>query len=172
MPFVLEEPTSQAIIDRFNWRAMPMFERGEASPCISPPLTVIVDDERDLIFAGGWGGYGRTSGEWQSATYIYLRKGVVIPFMADRYKMEIVNKDLPIEFKILKSYYRITRLCVPVALKGDIESIKSELAECFPKEKWFSGSDLYYLDEISDDVVAYVSINPQSKNQMNNTLTD
>ena len=153
MPFVLEEPTSQAIIDRFNWRAMPMFERGEASPCISPPLTVIVDDERDLIFAGGWGGYGRTSREWQSATYIYLRKGVVIPFMADDYKREIVNGDLPVEFRRLKVYYRITRLCVPVALKDDIESIKSELAECFPGEKWYSRKNHYFLDEISDAVV-------------------
>ena len=157
MPFVLEEPTSQAIIDRFNWRAMPMFERGELAPYITPPIAVIVDYERDLIFAGGWGGgNGRTTREWQCTTFIYLRKGVVIPFMADDYKREIVNGDLPVEFRSLKVYYRITRLCVPIALKGDIESIKSELAECLPFQKWFSGSDRYYLDEISDDVVEYV----------------
>ena len=56
MSFVYEFPPSQAIIDRFNWRAMPMFERGELAPYITPPIAVIVDYERDLIFAGGWGG--------------------------------------------------------------------------------------------------------------------
>lgn len=157
MSFVYEFPPSQAIIDRFNWRAMPMFERGELAPYITPPIAVIVDYERDLIFAGGWGGgNGRTTREWQCTTFIYLRKGVVIPFMADDYKREIVNGDLPVEFRRLKVYYRITRLCVPVALKDDIESIKSELAECFPGEKWYSRKNHYFLDEISDAVVEYV----------------
>lgn len=96
MAFVKEYPVSQALLDRFDWTALPLLYQGEAGEYCKVPIQAFVDYKQDLVYYTGGGGVGRTTRINQPNTEVLYYQGSPIRFVysytdSKKYKNEITG---------------------------------------------------------------------------------